>query len=385
MTKRMLTMLLAAVILLSANGCAPAPDTAENSSSSSVTTEELQVLQEENEKLKQELAELKGEAPSEKQDVEASDSDSDADDDDVSSSQTSTPATNNNSSASANTQAPAANNNSSSAAASKPNNQAAKPQAEKPAANNTQTAAKPQTPAPQKTNSSTGKGLLAKYTVNVSDSSTPAVKVVGETLNGKSAYYFYSDGGKLLGNIPMNILTTIIRENDLSYAEADEQKAWFVENFNIYRGLDGGSYEGGSGSAGGGSSSSNEIDIEEFRQEVIRLTNKEREKAGVAPLVEDSTAMEYAQIRAEEVSGNFSHYRPNNKPSSMDGLEFIENIASGPRFPKDVVNGWINSPGHKATLLSEYSDYGNRIGVGCYEKDGKIYWTQEFVLWDANA
>ena len=368
MTKRMITMLLAAVILLSANGCAPTPDTAENSSSSSVTTEELQVLQDENEKLKQELAELKGE----KQDAEGEEPKEEAK---TESGTASEPAAKPTAPAEKPAEKPAA---------PAANNQAAKPQAEKPAANNTQTAAKPQTPAPQKT--STGKGPLAKYTVNVSDSSTLAVKVVGETLNGKSAYYFYSDSGKLLGNIPMDILTTIIRENDLSYAEADEQKAWFVENFNIYRGLDGGSYEGGSGSAGGGSTSSNEIDIEEFRQEVIRLTNKEREKAGLEPLVEDSTAMEYAQIRAEELAVSYSHTRPNNQSSSVGGLYFIENGAKGSATPEAVVNSWMNSDVHKATLLGDYSDYGNRFGVGCYQaENGKLYWSQEFVGWDANA
>lgn len=361
MTKRMLTMLLAAAMLLAATGCTPS-NTAENSSSSSVTTEELQVLQDENEKLKQELAELKGE----KQDAEVEGEEPEAE-----GSTTSEPA--------AKPTAPAEK-----PAAPAANNQAAKPQAEKPAANNTQTAAKPQTPAPQKT--STGKGPLAKYTVNVNDSSTPAVKVVGETLNGKSAYYFYSDGGKLLGNIPMNILTTIIRENDLSYAEADEQKSWFVENFNIYRGLDGGSYEGGPGSTGGGSSSSNEIDIEEFRQEVIRLTNKEREKAGLEPLVEDSTAMEYAQIRAEELSELFSHERPNgDQTGTYSHYTFGENIGKGQDSPQEIVNGWMNSSVHRATILSDYSDYGNGFGVGVYEKNGTLYWVQEFIWWDANA
>lgn len=208
--------------------------------------------------------------------------------------------------------------------------------------------------------------------------------MTGTTLNGKSAYYFYSADGKLLGDIPTQYLGTIINENGLSYAEADEQKAWFVENFNIYRGLDSGSYESGSGSTGG-SSSSSDIDIEEFREEVIRLTNIERENAGLDPLVKDSTAMEYAQIRAEELSVSYSHKRPNNEAKSMDGLEFIENIAYGQKTPEEVVNDWMNSSGHKATMLSDYSDYGSRIGVGCYKSGGTIYWTQEFVLWDANA
>ena len=147
---------------------------------------------------------------------------------------------------------------------------------------------------------------------------------------------------------------------------------------------DGGSYESGSGSTGG-SSSSSDIDIDEFREEVIRLTNIEREKAGLDPLVEDSTAMEYAQIRAEELTVSFSHTRPNGESKIVDGMSFLENAARGQTTPEDVVDSWMNSEGHRAALLRDYSDYGNRMGTGCYVENGTIYWTQEFVLWDANA
>lgn len=359
MTKKMITMLLAAAMLLPATGCTPS-DTAENSSSSSVTTEELQVLQDENEKLKQELAELKGESSSEEQDAEGEEPKEEVE---TESSTASEPA--------AKPTAPAE------------NNQAAKPQAEKPATNNTQEAAKPQTPAPQKT--STGKGPLAKYTVRVKDSSTPATDVQGELYSGELAYVFYSDSGKVLGTVPDSAVGVILRQEGLTQAEDDEQKSWFVENFNIYRGLDGGSYESGSGSTGSGSSSSNNLDIEEFREEVIRLTNIERENAGLEPVTADDTAMEYAQIRAEELAISYSHTRPNNEDKSSNGLYFIENIAYGQKTPAEVVQDWMNSPGHCATLLGNYSEYGNKFGVGVYKSGGKIYWSQEFVGWDANA
>lgn len=358
MTKKMITMLLAAAMLLPATGCTPS-DTAENSSSS-VTTEELQVLQDENEKLKQELAELKGESSSEEQDAEGEEPKEEVE---TESSTASEPA--------AKPTAPAE------------NNQAAKPQAEKPATNNTQEAAKPQTPAPQKT--STGKGPLAKYTVRVKDSSTPATDVQGELYSGELAYVFYSDSGKVLGTVPDSAVGVILRQEGLTQAEDDEQKSWFVENFNIYRGLDGGSYESGSGSTGSGSSSSNNLDIEEFREEVIRLTNIERENAGLEPVTADDTAMEYAQIRAEELAISYSHTRPNNEDKSSNGLYFIENIAYGQKTPAEVVQDWMNSPGHCATLLGNYSEYGNKFGVGVYKSGGKIYWSQEFVGWDANA
>lgn len=372
MTKKMITMLLAAVILLSANGCAPALDTAENSSSSSVTTEELQVLQEENEKLKQELAELKGESsktegeePKEEVETESSAASEPA-------AKPTTPPTN--------TQAPVANNNSSSATASKPNNQAA---ASKPAGNNAQTASS--TPAPQKTNNSTGKGPLAKYTVRVKDKTTPAVDVRGRIHEGEAAYVFLSESGEVLGAVPDSNIPLILQQEGLTQAEDDEQKSWFVENFNIYRGLDGGSYEGGSGSTGGGSSSSNEIDIEEFRDEVFRLVNKAREKEGVEPVVSDPTAMEYAQIRAEEISEKFSHVSPDGTVMQYSHYTFAENIAMGGRTPEDAVNSWLNSSGHYATMMGDYSDYGNCMGVGVYEKNGTMYWVLEFIGWDSEA
>lgn len=366
---------LALLMLLSMTGCA-GTTSGEVSSGSTITQEEYDALKEQNEKLQAELDELKGETDEETESDTESGSSSEAE-------STSTPDGSSSSSTSSQSSTPATSGSSQSSA------QQSSSQSSAPASTSSQSSAQSQsgssTPAPQKTTSSSGKGPLAKYTVNVSDSSTSAVKVVGETLNGKSAYYFYSSSGKLLGNIPIEYLTTIIRENGLSDYEADEQKAWFVENFNIYRGLDGGSYEGGSGSTSGGSSSSSDIDIDEFREEVIRLTNIEREKAGLDPLVEDSTAMEYAQIRAEELTVSFSHTRPNGESKIVDGMSFLENAARGQTTPEDVVDSWMNSEGHRAALLRDYSDYGNRMGTGCYVENGTIYWTQEFVLWDSEG
>lgn len=339
---------LALLMLLSMTGCA-GTTSGEESSGSTVTQEEYDALKEQNEQLQAELDELKGETDGEAEDGTEPDASGEGEDTSGSSASGSAPADN------ASSSVPA----------------------------QTSSAAPVQQTAPAQTSTASGKGPLGKYTVNVTDSSTPAVKVTGTTLNGKSAYYFYSADGKLLGDIPTQYLGTIINENGLSYAEADEQKAWFVEKFNIYRGLDSGSSSGSS--SNGSSSSSNQFDAEEFCKEVIRLTNLEREKAGQEPLSEDSTTMEYAQIRAEEIADSYSHIRPNNKPSSMDGLEFIENIAYGQKSPEEVVNDWMNSDGHRATLMGDYSDYGNRMGVGCYKSGGTIYWTQEFVLWDANA
>lgn len=343
--------MLALLMLLSMTGCA-GTTSGEESSGSTVTQEEYDALKEQNEQLQAELDELKRETDGEAEDSTEPDASGEGEDASGSSASGSTPADN------ASSSAPA----------------------------QTSSAAPVRQTAPAQTSTANGKGPLAKYTVRVSDSSTPATKVQGELYNGELAYVFYSSSGKVLGTVPDSEIVQILWDNNLTQAEDDEQKAWFVENFNIYRGLDGGSYESGSGSTGGGSSSSSDIDIEEFREEVIRLTNIERENAGLDPLVEDSTAMEYAQIRAEEISINYSHTRPGNKDKSLDGLYFIENIAYGQKTPEAVVQAWMKSEGHRETLLSDYSEVGNRMGAGCFRgDDGKIYWTQEFVGWDSEG
>ena len=253
-------------------------------------------------------------------------------------------------------------------------------------------AAQTQQPASTQTGSSAtgGQGPLAKYVVNVQDSTTPAVSVSGRTINGKSAYYFYSADGEIVGDIPNDQLFTIIGENGLSYAEDDEQKAWFVENFNIYRGLDEGSSSSGSsssssGSTGSSGSSSSDFDVEEYREEVFRLINEEREAEGLSALVMQDTAMEFAQIRAEEIADNFSHTRPDGSVGQYSHYTFMENIGKGQDTPKDIVDAWMKSSGHRATILGDYSDYGNCMGVGVYQDNGTICWVTEFILWDANA
>lgn len=53
-----------------------------------------------------------------------------------------------------------------------------------------------------------------------------------------------------------------------------------------------------------------------------------------------------------------------------------ENIAYGQRSPQEVVTAWMNSPGHRANILSNKF---NKLGVGVHEVNGTIYWTQLFT------
>ena len=53
-----------------------------------------------------------------------------------------------------------------------------------------------------------------------------------------------------------------------------------------------------------------------------------------------------------------------------------ENVAYGKLTAKEVVDGWLHSPGHKKNIEGDY----NLTGIGvAKDKDGMVYYTQIFV------
>lgn len=120
-----------------------------------------------------------------------------------------------------------------------------------------------------------------------------------------------------------------------------------------------------------------------YAQQVVDLVNAERAKEGLAPLTVDEKIADAAAIRAREITGNFSHTRPNGtsfstalKEAGATYRRAGENIAWGQKTPAEVVNAWMNSTGHRANIMSKnYS----RIGVAYYQEGGKAYWAQLFA------
>lgn len=133
----------------------------------------------------------------------------------------------------------------------------------------------------------------------------------------------------------------------------------------------------------GSSSVSAGIQSSSAASEVIRLTNSARSQNGYAALVEDGALSEAAAVRAREIARSFSHTRPSgasfSSALSESGVSYLragENIASGQKSASEVVNAWMNSPGHRANILnSSYS----RIGSASVNIDGTLYWVQLFA------
>ena len=124
-----------------------------------------------------------------------------------------------------------------------------------------------------------------------------------------------------------------------------------------------------------------------MQQQVVDLVNVERAKAGLKPLVAKQDLTSVAQLKAQDMynSRYFSHQSPNyGSPFDMMrkyGISYRaagENIAMGQRTAAQVVQDWMNSPGHRANILN--ANY-NEIGVGVYQSyNGYGYiWVQEFA------
>jgi uncharacterized protein YkwD len=53
-----------------------------------------------------------------------------------------------------------------------------------------------------------------------------------------------------------------------------------------------------------------------------------------------------------------------------------ENVASGPMSAREVVDGWLHSPGHRRNIEGDFRLTG--IGVAT-AKNGMVYFTQIFI------
>lgn len=128
-----------------------------------------------------------------------------------------------------------------------------------------------------------------------------------------------------------------------------------------------------------------EIDAKAFVDEIFRLANEERVKAGLPEMERREDVAPVAVIRAKELSELFSHTRPNGESymSLMDeyGIEYRwagENGAKVPATsgPSKMMTGWMNSEGHRNNILS--SKY-TGMEISVYQVGQMVYCSQMFV------
>lgn len=118
----------------------------------------------------------------------------------------------------------------------------------------------------------------------------------------------------------------------------------------------------------------------DFERQVVELTNQERTRRGLAPLTLNLDLNDAAEKHSQDMATKnyFSHQgldgaQPWDRMRS-EGYTYsraAENIAFGQTTPQQVVNDWMNSPGHQRNILDPNL---KDIGVGYYNG----YWTQNF-------
>lgn len=125
--------------------------------------------------------------------------------------------------------------------------------------------------------------------------------------------------------------------------------------------------------------------LAEWGAAVLRLTNAERTAAGLRPLSPDPLLTVAAQGHSADMVARafYAHTSPEggepwDRASAAGSTHRAigENIACGQRTPAEVVDGWMNSPGHRANILKpSFTHLG--VGFACGGSAG-TYWTQLF-------
>jgi len=119
-------------------------------------------------------------------------------------------------------------------------------------------------------------------------------------------------------------------------------------------------------------------------QQVLDLINAERASAGLPPLQAGADMARAAKAHSADMAarGYFAHPTPEGwsvddrlRVAGVTGQSAVaENIAAGPTADA-VVQGWLNSPPHRANILGAFTHTG--VGVA-RASSGQLLWTQVF-------
>ena len=122
-------------------------------------------------------------------------------------------------------------------------------------------------------------------------------------------------------------------------------------------------------------------------QQVLALMNAVREEAGLPPLTVDVRIVDAARRHSDDMATNntFGHAGSDGSnaggrvlDAGYDWTFVAENVAAGQSGSEAVMGAWMNSPGHRANILSASARH---VGVGYAFRSGTQYghyWTVNF-------
>ncbi len=129
-------------------------------------------------------------------------------------------------------------------------------------------------------------------------------------------------------------------------------------------------------------------DLDRVRAEMLARVNAQRKKAGAAPLSANARLDLAAQRHAEDMLARnfFAHASPEGKTvrdrvqTADYGWRAVgENIAEGQFSVDEVMETWMNSPGHRKNILDpNFKELGVGLALGPSGGRHRIVWAQAF-------
>ena len=125
-----------------------------------------------------------------------------------------------------------------------------------------------------------------------------------------------------------------------------------------------------------------EGNIENMESDILKYVNEDRIALGLSPLQMNPLESSLAAKHSLEMSVGkvkFGHDGFNTRAKTIQkalgSTEVGENVAEGPMTAREVVDGWLHSPGHKRNIEGNFT----LTGIGyASDKKGDIYFTQIF-------
>ena len=118
--------------------------------------------------------------------------------------------------------------------------------------------------------------------------------------------------------------------------------------------------------------------------EILRLVNQHRLAIGRPALQANSFISSIALEHSRDMLAGRTPFGHEGFRDRMDRIQKklgkmhvgAENVASGPMSAREVVEGWLHSPGHRRNIEGDF----RLTGIGlAFRRDGNIYFTQIFA------
>lgn len=127
--------------------------------------------------------------------------------------------------------------------------------------------------------------------------------------------------------------------------------------------------------------SSSGISPDKIQDQIFVLVNKHRKSKGLTSLQLNSACQREAQTHSEKMADGTTPYGHDGFDDRFEviaeetgAMSMGENVAYGQTSAAEVMEGWLDSKGHRENIEGDYTHIGMAASA-----DGTMYFTQIFV------